>query len=67
MAGQLQCAQVKNLYVLEVQDACKDLRRKAEVRDLVVEREHKLPVNIQPQKQSQKVVEKPQLEKWRGD
>jgi len=29
----------------------------------MVEREHELPLNIQPQK----VVEKPQLEKKRGD
>ena len=36
MEGQLQCAQVKNLYALEVPDACKALRRKEEVRDLVV-------------------------------
>ena len=41
-------AQVKNLYVLEVQDACKALRSKAKVRDLVVERESKLPLNMQP-------------------
>ena len=44
----------------EVQDACKDFRRKAEVIDFVVERE---PLNMQREKQSQKVVEKPQLEK----
>ena len=35
MVGQLKCAQVKNLYALEVPDACKSLRRKEEVRDLV--------------------------------
>ena len=51
------------MYALEVQDACKYLRRKAEVRDLVVEREKKLPLNIQ----LQKVVEQPQLGKKRGD
>ena len=41
---------VKNLYALEVQDACKALKSKAKVRDLVVERESKLPLNVQPQK-----------------
>ena len=39
---------------IEVQDACKALRRKIEVSDLVVEREI---LNMQPEKQSQKVVE----------
>ena len=43
----------------EVQDACKALRCKAEVSDLVVERD---PLNMQREKQSQKVVEQPQLE-----
>ena len=43
----------------KVQDACKVLRRKTEVSDLVVERE---PLNMQPDKQSQKVVEQPLLE-----
>ena len=43
----------------EVQDACKALRSKAKVSDLVVERE---PLNMQREKQSQKVVEEPQLE-----
>jgi len=38
------------MYAFEVQDACKALRRKEKVRDLVVERESKLPLNIQPQK-----------------
>ena len=38
----------------EVQDACKALRRKEEVSDLVVERE---PLNMQCEKQSRKVVE----------
>ena len=42
----------------KVQDACKALS-KAEVSDLVVERE---PLNTQPEKQSQNVVEQPQLE-----
>ena len=41
-------SRVKNLYALEVQDACKALRRKENVRDLVVEREHELPLNMQP-------------------
>ena len=36
MAGKLQCVRVKNLHALEVPDACKDLRRIEEVRDLVV-------------------------------
>ena len=38
---------VQNMYALEVQDACKALRSKANVRDLVVERESKLPLNMQ--------------------
>jgi len=41
-------SRVKNLYALEVQYACKALRSKAKVRDLVVEREIKLPLNMQP-------------------
>ena len=53
---------VKKLYALEVLDASKYLRSKVEVRDLVVEREHKLPLNMQPQPQSEKVVEHPQLD-----
>jgi len=70
----------KNLYALEAQDACKALRSKAKVRYLVVERESKLPLNMQRQKKSQtiveepqlvkqlqEVVEQPQLEKLRGD
>ena len=70
----------KNLYALEVQDAFKALRSKTNVRYLVVERESKLPLNMQchkksqtiveePQlvKQLQEVVEQPQLEKLRGD
>ena len=48
MAGKSQCAQLKNLYALEVPDACKALRSKAEVRDLVVETKYKLPLNMQP-------------------
>ena len=70
----------KNLYALEVQDACKALRSKENVRYLVVERGSKLPLNIQSQKKSQtiveeprlvqqlqEVVEQPQQEKLRGD
>jgi len=37
---------VKNLYALKVEDACKYLRIKAKLRDLVVEREHELPLNM---------------------
>ena len=44
-------SRVKNLYALEVEDACKALRRKAVVSDLVVERE-KLSLNMQPHRQS---------------
>ena len=51
----------KNLYALEVQDACKALRSKAKVRYLVVERESKLPFNMQHQKKSQIIVEEPRL------
>ena len=47
-------ARVKNLYALEVQDACNALRRTEKVRDLVVKRESKLPLNMQPQKKAQK-------------
>jgi len=36
----------KNLYALEVQDACKALRSKTNVRYLVVERDSKLPLNM---------------------
>lgn len=55
------------MYDLEVQDACKSLRSKEKIRDLVVERESKLPLNIQPQKKSQTIVEEPQVEMLRGD
>ena len=51
-------SRVKDLYDLEVDDACKALRSKAVVNDLVVKREQ-LSLNMQPQKQSQKVVEQP--------
>ena len=51
----------KNLYALEVQDACKALRSKAKIRYLVVERESKLPLNMQSQKKSQTIVEEPRL------
>jgi len=37
---------VKNLYALEVRDACKALSSEATDGDLVVEREHILPLNI---------------------
>ena len=57
----------KNPYSLEVQDACKALRSKAKVRDLVVERESKLPLNMQTQRKSQTIVEEPQLELLTGD
>jgi len=40
-------SRVKNLYSLEVQYACKALRSKANVRDMVVERESKLTLNMQ--------------------
>ena len=43
---------LQNLYALEVQDACKALRSKATIRDLVVERESTLPLNMQSQKKS---------------
>ena len=43
---------VKKMYALEVKYACKYLRIKEEVTDLVVEREPKLPINMQPHKQS---------------
>ena len=42
----------KNLYALEVQDACKALRSKAKVRYLVVERESKLPQHVTPEEVS---------------
>jgi len=51
----------KNLYSLEVQDACKALRSEENVRYLVVERESKLPLNMHHQKKSQMIVEEPRL------
>ena len=45
-------SRVKNLYALEVQEACKALRRKATIGDLVAERESTLPLNMQCQKKS---------------
>ena len=51
----------KNLYALEVQDACKALSSKETDGDLVVEREGILPLNMQSQKKSQTIVEKPQF------
>lgn len=52
-AGQMKQidVRVKNLYALEVQYAYKYLKRKEMVRCLVIEREHELPLNMQPQKQ----------------
>lgn len=38
--------QVKNLYSLEVEYSCKPLKRKAKGRDLVVEMENELPLNM---------------------
>lgn len=52
-------SRVKNIYALEVEDACTTLRRKEKNRDMVVEREHVRPLNIQTQKESQQVVEQP--------
>ena len=54
-------SRVKNLYALEVQDACKALSIKATDGDLVVEREGILPLNMQIQKKSQTIVEEPRL------
>ena len=54
-------SRVKNLYALKVQDACKALKSKANVGDLVVERESTLPLNMQHYKKSQTIVEEPQL------
>ena len=56
-------SRVQYLYALKVQDACKALRSKTTVRDLVVERESTLPLNMQHQKKSQTIVEEPQLVK----
>ena len=39
-------ARVKNLHALEVQDACKALRRNEIARDVVFEREIKLTLNM---------------------
>jgi len=55
------------MYAPDVQVACKALRSKANVRDLVVERETKLPLNMQTQNKSQTIVEESQLEMLRGD
>ena len=46
------------MYALEVEDVCKALRRKAVVNNLVVDREQ-LSLNVQPQKEFEKVVEQP--------
>ena len=45
-------SRVKNLYALEVQDACKALSSKGIDGDFVVEREGILPLNMQSQKKS---------------
>ena len=42
-------SRVNKMYALKVEDACKVLRRKAVVNDLVVERD-KLSLNMKPQK-----------------
>ncbi len=52
---------VKNLYAIDVQDACKVLSSKATDGDLVVERESILPLNMEHQKKSQTIVEEPRL------
>ena len=54
-------SRVKNLYALEVQDACKALSIKETNGDLVVEREGMLPLNMQRQKKSQMIMEEPRL------
>ena len=54
-------SRVKNMYALEVQDACKALSSEATDGDLVVERERILPLNMQSQKKSQTIVEEPRL------
>lgn len=50
---------VKNLYALEVQDACKALSSEATDGDLVVERECILTLNMQSQKKSLTILEEP--------
>lgn len=37
---------VKNMYALEIQDACKALMSKVKFKDLVVETENELPLNM---------------------
>ena len=54
-------SQVKNLNALEVQDASEALSIEATDRDLMVERERILPLNMQSQKKSQTIVEEPRL------
>jgi len=49
-------SRVKNLYTLEVQDACKALRSKPTEGDLLVERESKLPLNMHHQNKSQTII-----------
>ena len=50
---------VKNIYAIEVEYACKSLRSKAYNRDVMVERKHVRPLNMQPQNKPQEVVEQP--------
>jgi len=52
-------SRVKNLYAFKVQDACKSLRRKTTDGELVIERESKLPLNMQHQKKSETIMEEP--------
>jgi len=54
-------SQVKNLYALEVQDACKALSSEATDGDLVAKRERILPLDMQSQKKSQTILEEPRV------
>jgi len=51
---------------IDVEDACTTLRIKAKTRDMVVERENVRPLNMQPQKEPEEVVEQPQMKRRRG-
>jgi len=55
--------QFKKLYELEVEDACITLMSKEAIRDMVIEREHDLPLKMEPQKEPKEVVEQPQIER----
>lgn len=46
---------------------CKSLKIKEETRYLMVQKEHVTPINMQPQKKPQEVVEQPQMEKKTRD